>query len=300
MTQETKLHSPAALAFKDIVAGSLGGMAQCITGHPLDTVKVRLQTQPDVTPLKYRGTLQTFQVIIKEEGASAVFKGVQSPLVGMTLMNSVLFLTYGQTKAMFKKSPDDELTIPQLWLCGTIVGFAVGFVESPVDLFKSQLQAQYGERRLYSGFVDCAKKIVTAHGVRGMYQGLSATLARDIPANACYFGIYEMFKRGMTAPGQKTSDLSPLKIMFAGGMGGIGYWGITFPLDVIKSSMQTDSTIKAERQYSGFVDCAKQIFRRRGIRGFYKGFTPCILRSFPSNAACFLVVEKVSKLMGFT
>jgi solute carrier family 25 carnitine/acylcarnitine transporter 20/29 len=71
-----------------------------------------------------------------------------------------------------------------------MVGLTVSFVEGPVDFFKSQLQVQYGSGPKYTGFLDCAKKIISNHGIRGMYQGLSATLIRDIPANAVYFGFY--------------------------------------------------------------------------------------------------------------
>jgi len=35
-------------AFKDLSSGTFGGIAQVVSGHPLDTIKVRLQTQqPD-------------------------------------------------------------------------------------------------------------------------------------------------------------------------------------------------------------------------------------------------------------
>ncbi len=33
-------------AVKDFIAGTFGGMALVITGHPFDTLKVRLQTAP--------------------------------------------------------------------------------------------------------------------------------------------------------------------------------------------------------------------------------------------------------------
>ena len=44
-------------------------MAGILVGYPLDTVKVRIQTQ-DPTNLKYRGTFQCLSSIIKDEGVS--------------------------------------------------------------------------------------------------------------------------------------------------------------------------------------------------------------------------------------
>jgi len=299
MSTETKRDSAFLLGVKDIVAGSAGGIAQCLSGHPLDTVKVRLQTQPtNVTPLRYQGTLHAFKTIMKEEGPWAVYKGVQSPLVGMALLNSVLFLSYGQAKALIQKD-NEHLTIPQYFLCGMFVGLSVSFVESPVDLFKSQLQSQGvgGGKAKYSGFIDCARQIASNQGVRGIYQGLQATLIRDIPANSLYFGVYELSRKSMVKQGQRVEDLPAWKVLLAGGLGGMAYWAFVYPTDVIKSSLQTDSIVRSERKYSGYMDAAKKIHKADGIKGFFKGFTPCMIRSFPANAVCFLAYEYSKKLI---
>lgn len=78
----------------------------------------------------------------------------------------------------------------------------------------------------------------------------------------------------------------------------MAYWGFTFPADVIKSSMQTDAIDPKERKYRGIVDCARQIYQTKGIRGFFRGFTPCMVRSFPSNAVCFFGYEYTRRLLG--
>jgi len=300
MSDEVKKVNPFVLGMKDILAGSAGGIAQCLSGHPLDTVKVRLQTQPtNVTPLKYQGTLHAFQTIMKEEGTMAIYKGVQSPLIGMALMNSVLFLSYGQAKA-FLQTGNEPLTIPQYFLCGAFVGLSVSFVEGPVDLFKSQLQSQGvgGAKVRYTGFIDCAKQIASNYGIRGVYQGLQATLIRDIPANSLYFGVYELARRGLLSKGQKVEDLPAWKVLLAGGLGGMAFWAFTYPTDVVKSSIQTDSIVRSERKYKNYVDAVRKIYAADGVRGFFKGFTPCMIRSFPANAVCFLAYEQARKIIG--
>jgi len=274
---------------KDITAGSVGGIAMCLVGHPLDTVKVRLQTTT-----KYKGTIHCLTSTIREEGFMGLYKGIQSPLLGMTFFNATLFLSYGQAQNFMKKVKTTEvLTIPQIFLCGMMVGCAVSLVESPTDLFKSQLQVQYGK---YNGFFDCAKKIISRGGIRGMYQGLSATFIRNIPANSAYFGFYEMTRRRFAGNG-RVEDLSSWKLLVSGGIAGMMFWVTVYPTDVIKSTMQTDHTNREERKYSGWLDCANKIGQKEGIRGFYKGLTPCLLRSFPANAVCFFAFETVKNMM---
>lgn len=77
-----------------------------------------------------------------------------------------------------------------------MTGFSVAFVESPVDLFKSQLQVNYSQ---YRGFVDCAKQITTKYGIRGVYQGFSAAQLRNIPANALYFSSYGSYNQNQNS-----------------------------------------------------------------------------------------------------
>ncbi|EPB68254.1 hypothetical protein ANCCEY_12660 [Ancylostoma ceylanicum] len=58
----------------DFFAGCLGGAAGVLAGHPLDTIKVRLQTQNSASKL-YRGTWHCFKMIIQKEGVHGLYKG---------------------------------------------------------------------------------------------------------------------------------------------------------------------------------------------------------------------------------
>ncbi|EGC38719.1 hypothetical protein DICPUDRAFT_75670 [Dictyostelium purpureum] len=291
--------SQLVIALKDIVAGSVGGIGQVFTGHPLDTIKVRLQTQPVGNPI-YSGTMDCLRKTIQQEGFMGLYKGVASPLVGLSIMNSVMFLAYGQAKTVIQSlDPTKQLSIGGFTAAGALAGVAISFVDSPVDLFKSQMQVQSGEKKQFSSTSDCARQIWKIGGVRGVFQGLGATFVRDIPANAFYFGAYEYVRKVFaTANNINVDQLSSLQIMAAGGAGGVSYWTLSYPADVVKSTMQTDSIIKSQRKYSNMLDCAQKIYKQQGIAGFYKGFTPCFIRSIPANAACFVLYEKARQLMG--
>lgn len=57
---------------QDLIAGTVGGWAQVIVGQPLDTIKVRLQTQP--SPPIYRNATDCFSQLVKQEGVSSFFE----------------------------------------------------------------------------------------------------------------------------------------------------------------------------------------------------------------------------------
>lgn len=51
---------------QDLIAGTVGGWAQVIVGQPLDTIKVRLQTQP--SPAMYKNATDCFRQLVQQEG----------------------------------------------------------------------------------------------------------------------------------------------------------------------------------------------------------------------------------------
>lgn len=282
----------------DTLAGSFGGMALVVVGYPFDTIKVRMQTSG-----RFSGMMDCVRQTVRNEGFGGFYKGVGSPLVGVTGVNAVAFFSYNQGlllwARMFNQGKEVDRTeyhaFPYL-MSGALTGVALSFVEGPVELFKSKLQVQYDGSGQYRGSLDCAWKIFRNHGVRGVYQGLGATLARNIPANIAYFAFYEYLKYMLGAT-VNPDAISPMAIMAAGGLAGAAYWVSSYPLDVIKSKMQIDHSEPAKRTYRNMFHTAKQLYATGGIKPFFVGFTPCLLRSFPANGACFLVYEATKKWM---
>ena len=64
--------------------------------------------------------------------------------------------------------------------------------------------------------------------------------------------------------------------------------------DVIKSSIQTDNIVKEQRKYKTVGQTAKLLWQEGGWRRFYKGFTPCLIRSVPANAIMLWTVAAVT------
>ncbi len=72
------------------VFGSLsGGFAAALT-TPLDVMKTRIMTSPE----KYKGLLRTFNLISKEEGTKAFFKGIEPRVMWISIGGFVFFGAY--------------------------------------------------------------------------------------------------------------------------------------------------------------------------------------------------------------
>lgn len=277
---------------KEFIAGGFGGSCLVLVGHPLDTIKVRLQTMPDAKPGQaqiYNGTLDCAKKIVKHEGFKGLYKGMAAPLVGVTPMYAICFLGFGVGKSLqTPKLPNGEYTLPQIFTAGLMAGVFTTGIMAPGERVKCLLQIQsgVGAEKKYNGFADCVKKLYAEGGIRSIYKGTVATLLRDVPASGVYFMTYEWLKK-MVADPNNPGSLSPLRTVFAGGMAGIFNWMVALPVDVGKSRYQT----APEGKYKNLMEVYKELIQKDGVRAFYKGATPVILRAFPANAACFLGYE---------
>jgi ornithine carrier protein len=85
----------ATTALKDIAFGSFAGVIGKVIEYPFDTVKVRLQAQPDVGALRYTGPLDCFKQALKSDGFRGLYRGLSVPLVGAAAETSSLFFSVG-------------------------------------------------------------------------------------------------------------------------------------------------------------------------------------------------------------
>jgi len=80
-------------AIKDIVCGSAAGVVGKYIEYPFDTVKVRLQSQPDTVPLRYNGPLDCLKKSLQRDGFAGIYRGISAPLVGAAVETSTLFFS---------------------------------------------------------------------------------------------------------------------------------------------------------------------------------------------------------------
>ena len=126
-----------------------------------------------------------------------------------------------------------------------------------------------------------------------LYHGYQATVFREIPGNIAWFGAYEFVIRALTPPGQKRESLPSYYPAIAGALGGMGYWLSMFPIDTVKSRIQS-GVGAAGGSFSGVF---MKILTSEGLRGLYAGMGVTLARALPSNALIFTVYEQVSRFL---
>jgi solute carrier family 25 carnitine/acylcarnitine transporter 20/29 len=286
----------------DIFAGTIAGINVTLVGHPFDTLKVRLQTQPQDKPI-YNGVVDCFKKTIKWEGVSGLYKGMSSPILGAMFFRANMFFAFGESKRFFSKNNTKKITTLEYYISGSIAWGWGAIVECPIDFFKTQIQIQIIKAKSipdykpeYNGIVDCFKKVIKANGIRGAYQGFAAHLMRNIPGGAMHLGTFEYIRTFYAQKKNcKVSELPMPIVMLAGSIGGILFWSITFPFDVVKSSIQADSPYKENKKFSSILNVYKKLYAEGGIKRFFKGFAPCMMRAVPANSVLLYTSSFISE-----
>ncbi|EUC35564.1 hypothetical protein COCCADRAFT_3241 [Bipolaris zeicola 26-R-13] len=287
--------------YRGFVAGVFSGIAKLSVGHPFDTVKVRLQT---TEKSHFRGPVDCLMQTLRKEGFAGLYKGATPPLVGWMFMDSIML----GSLSVYRRVLNDRVFNPPSsvrfgeqqgklpmyahGMAGTMAGWTVSFIAAPVEHIKARLQVQYAAdktARLYSGPIDCLKKIYKGHGVKGVYHGLSATLL--FRTFFCFWwGTYDLFTKQF----QKHTNLSAPAVNFwAGGLSAQIFWLTSYPSDVIKQRIMTDPL--DNRRFPRWRDAAQTVYREGGWRGYWRGFVPCFLRAFPANAMALVAFEGVMR-----
>lgn len=253
-----------------------------------------MQTQPKV----YTTILQSTKKTIAEEGIGAFWKGAVPTAMGMAAENAMAF---GVNEALKRAFPDEESgdmnknSRPDLakpFLMGTITGCCSALVLLPSEVVKAKTQVLVGNAADGKGLSssDVYNKMIRKQGLKSLFTGLDSQLARDGSFYAVFFGGYELLRYSFRtfAPGVPDE----LSAFLSGGFAGMLGWTIAMPFDVPKTNVQSRWDTKVVGSY--FPEMVK-IAKERGIRGFYSGLGPTLVRAFPANAALFLGVETGKK-----
>lgn len=297
--------------WQDLVAGTAAGVSQIVVGHPFDTIKVKMQSGGAASG----GAMDALRHTVRTEGARAgLFRGMGAPLASVAAVNALLFTVRGQVETALAHEDGTPLNNWDQMKVGAVAGSAVSLISCPTELIKCRLQAQDqghaapvrekanlangafkgtvasrsfsasatagAETVLYKGPIDVARRT----GWKGLYRGYGATLLREVPGSALMLASYASALDSLESQGGILQKTAPL---LAGALGGAVYWSITYPVDFIKSKVQTDMSYRNARE------CALKVFEAKGVPGFFRGFTPCFLRSLPANGATFVAYEVV-------
>ncbi|KAG4304225.1 hypothetical protein PORY_002406 [Pneumocystis oryctolagi] len=245
----------------------------------------------DVSRYQLNGMLETMIRISRNEGFTALWRGL-SPTLVMALPSTVIyFVGYDHLRQYFS-SPIAPL------FCGAFSRAMSATVISPLELFKVRLQSAVhcpNSTSIFSTVIIGIQDMVKTQGLQSLWKGLSPTLWRDVPFSGFYWMGYERIKSFLTNYAEPFKSLNPrtsefVKSFISGGISGSIASLITHPFDSAKTrrqirynSLGTMSSIK-ESTWKVMND----IFNESGVRGLFRGAVPRMLKVSP---ACSIMIS---------
>ncbi len=179
----------------------------------------------------------------------------------------------------------------KLYISGCFAGLSslIGFV--PSELVKIRIQDSHHNSKLIrseSVYQQVTREIYRAEGARGFYKGFWAHFWRDVPTYGIYFLSYDFFQR-YTIDQKRDNGLKLyFGQMMAGGLAGMLTWLFAYPMDVVKSMVQSAAY---RQRHDSVLSVVHNLYLQHGVRVFFHGLNSCLLRAFIVNAFCFTTYE---------
>jgi len=229
----------------------MGGILSCGLTHtamvPLDIVKCRMQTNPEV----YKGLIQGFGEMTKS-GNAAMTVGWLPTLIGYSAQGLCKFGFYEMGKDFYSSLVGPEIARDYKSLVFAAASASAEFVADmalcPMEAVKVRMQTSLPEANFPTEFGPALARIRAEEGTAGLFKGLAPLWGRQIPYTVVKFVAFErvveaFYKNIFTEPKASYSKGTQLGVTFASGyVAGVFCAIISHPADTIVSKLNNSDT----------------------------------------------------------
>ncbi|EGG15162.1 mitochondrial substrate carrier family protein [Cavenderia fasciculata] len=277
--------------WKRMVAGAVAGTADVWACHPLDRIKTQLQNNPG------KSIFGTFQDIVAKGhgpvgGVRALYEGIWPMTAEAIFKVGIRYFAFSWfTEQYNRQFPVAAGQKRDPFVTNLLGGAFAGAVESfivviPCELLKVRHMTQEHQR----SFSAVMRDVLREEGFRGLYKGGSATLLRQITNHMIRFPVFYSVTDYLKG-GDHSKQLPVVQNLAAGLIAGTASTLFNNPLDTIKTRMQKQGQNETSMQV------IRGIYRDGGIKAYWAGCLPRILRVGPGQAITWAVVEKVTEFL---
>uniref|UniRef100_A0A672Z751 Solute carrier family 25 member 10 n=1 Tax=Sphaeramia orbicularis TaxID=375764 RepID=A0A672Z751_9TELE len=239
-----------------------GGLASCGAAcctHPLDLIKVHLQTQQEVKKRMMGMAIH----VVKNDGVLALYNGLSASLCRQMSYSLTRFAIYETVRDMMGSTNKGPMPFYQKVLLGAFGGFTGGFVGTPADM---------------------------VNGLKRLFSGATMASSRGAMVTVGQLACYDQAKQLVLGTGIMGDNILThfLSSFIAGGCATF----LCQPLDVMKTRL-----MNSKGEYTGVTHCLRET-AKLGPLAFYKGLVPAGIRLIPHTILTFIFLEQLKKYFG--
>merc|ERR1719261_986389 len=109
-----------------LVAGTIAGVAGIVAGQPLDTLKVRMQTNPAL-----KGPLDAARAVMTAHGFRGLYKGMLPPILANAPINALLFAVEHRSASWLEAEASSWSSTTRHLVAGGISGLSQCVLSCP-------------------------------------------------------------------------------------------------------------------------------------------------------------------------
>ena len=292
-----------------MVLAAFAGMGAATVCHPLDVLRVQMQTEG----VQYKNTLDAAVQIYRRSGLrGGLYAGISAAYLRQWLYGSCRIGIYAnllekaQLKNLSEGKDKNDIAFHRKLAMGCISGGIGSFVGTPSELALVRMTGDSklppAERRNYKNVIDCVHRISTEEGVTKLWRGATPTVARATLLSACQLGVTSEIKSKLIQSGVFGSNGEygyGLPIMFCATLCSSFCANIVAnPFDVVKSRLQNMKIGGGGApMYAGMVDCFVKSIKADGIKVMWAGFTPAFVKLAPYTVISLTLADKLTKAL---
>lgn len=270
--------------------GGLASAAAAACTHPLDLLKVHLQTQQEGR----RGFISMGERVLRTQGIRGLYNGLTASLTRQLTYSTTRFGVYEVLKRQLLPADGSSLPFYHKIIMGATGGFFGGIVGSPFDAINVRMQNDMKLpphlRRNYKHVVNGVIRISTEEGPLCLWNGSSMVISRAVLMTLSQIAFYEQAKQILLSTGYfRDNTTTHFSSSF---IAAVVATALTQPVDVMKTRLQNAKP----GEFSSLAQCFSYT-ARKGPLAFFKGFIPAFVRLGPHTILTFIFLEKLRILL---
>ena len=269
-------------------AGSTSALGGALLLQPLDVMRTTL-----VSNNKWMSMSDCLVSIYSRYGIKGFWRGSQISAVRVMLGTGFYFTVVEKLRVQYLNQNKPSTTFISGAMIAAVSRFITSTIFNPVNVIKVRMESFEGDR--YKNMFDAIYKISQEESFRGFYSGLFPTYIKDVPHSALTYGFYEFYQHIFNHLDRKYTTWN----FMIGFLSAFSSTCITHPFDVIRTRMQLGHLMSDPgHRYSGVSDAFYKIHKNDGVRGFYRGLVPKLMRKSSHSGIVTSVYEILRRSLG--
>jgi len=160
--------------------GAAGATSLCFV-YPLDFARTRLAADigKGAGDREFKGLGDCLTKIFKNDGAAGLYRGFLVSVQGIIIYRAAFFGLYDTAKGMLPDPKNTPLVFS--WAIAQCVTTVSGIISYPFDTVRRRMMMQSGRKGadiMYSGTIDCWRKIAANEGAGAFFKGAFSNVLR--------------------------------------------------------------------------------------------------------------------------